>query len=107
MTGYVQVITAVETKASAQAIAHAVVEKRLAGCVQIVGPITSVYRWRGKVETAEEWLCAIKSRETLYEEIEREILETHPYETPEILAMPVTAGSSRYLEWLSDNIKEL
>lgn len=105
MTGYIQVITTIETKADAQTIADTVVGRRLAGCVQIVGPIASTYRWQGKIEKAEEWLCIIKSRKDLYPELEKAILETHPYKVPEILAMPVTEGSGRYLEWLSGNLK--
>lgn len=105
MTGYIQVITTTETKADAQTIADTVVGRRLAGCVQIVGPIASTYRWQGKIEKAEEWLCIIKSRKDLYPELEKAILETHPYKVPEILAMPVTEGSGRYLEWLSGNLK--
>jgi periplasmic divalent cation tolerance protein len=105
MTDYMQVTTTTETKADAQAIASAVVEQRLAGCVQIIGPIASTYWWEGKIETAEEWLCVIKSREDLYEELEKAIQEVHPYEVPEILAIPVTRGSKSYLAWLEDELK--
>ena len=105
MTGYIQVITTTETRAGAQTIADTVVGRRLAGCVQIVGPIASTYRWQGKIEKAKEWLCIIKSRKDLYPELEKAILETHPYKVPEILATPVTEGSGRYLEWLSGNLK--
>ncbi len=89
MTDYVQVVTTTETKTDAQAIASAVVEKRLGACAQIVGPITSTYWWQGQVETAEEWLCLIKGRRDLYAELERAILEVHPYEEP---ALPGLAG---------------
>jgi periplasmic divalent cation tolerance protein len=105
MADYIQVLTTADTKANAQAIADALVEQRLAGCVQIVGPITSTYRWQGKVETAEEWLCIVKSRGDLYEAVERAIREVHPYEEPEILAVPVTEGSGSYLRWLDDNLR--
>jgi len=105
MTGYIQAITTTATKADAQTIADTVVGRRLAGCVQIVGPIASTYRWQGKIEKAEEWLCIIKSKKDLYTELEKAILETHPYKVPEILAMPVIEGSGRYLEWLSGNLK--
>ena len=105
MASYIQVLTTTETKADAQAIAHAVVEKRLAGCVQAIGPITSTYRWQGEIETAEEWLCVIKSRQDLYEALEEAILEAHPYDVPEILAVPVTAGSNGYLEWLDSELR--
>jgi periplasmic divalent cation tolerance protein len=105
MSDYIQVITTTETKIAAQAIANAVVEKRLAGCVQIVGPITSTYWWQEKIETVEEWLCVIKSKRELYEELEKTILTVHPYEVPEILALPVIEGSRSYLEWLSGNLR--
>jgi len=100
MTETVQVVTTTETKSDAQAIARAVVEKRLAACVQIIGPITSTYWWQGEIETAEEWLCLIKTRADLFEQLEAAIKEVHPYDVPEILAVPVVAGSEDYLAWL-------
>ena len=96
----IQVLTTVETPTDAQAIADVLVTRRLAACVQIVGPITSTYRWQGEVGTAEEWLCVIKSQRGLYEELEQAILEAHPYDVPEILAVPVVTGSKAYLDWL-------
>lgn len=104
MTEYIQVVTTTETKADARTIANTVVEKRLAGCAQIIGPITSTYWWQEKLEVSEEWLCVIKSRQDLYEELEEAIRKVHPYEVPEILAMPVTAGSKSYLEWLDSEL---
>ena len=104
MAEHIQVLTTTGSRADAQAIADALVEQRLAGCVQVVGPITSTYRWQGKVETAEEWLCLAKSRRDLYEAVERAIRAVHPYEEPEILAVPVTAGSASYLRWLDENL---
>jgi periplasmic divalent cation tolerance protein len=106
MTDTIQVITTTETKADAQAIARTVVEKRLAGCVQIIGPITSTYRWQGEIETAEEWMCVIKSRRDLYKALEEAIREVHPYDVPEILAVPVVAGSKSYLDWLDGELKQ-
>ena len=106
MTHFIQVVTTTETKANAQAIARALVEKRLAACVQIIGPITSTYRWQGKIEMAEEWMCLIKSRRDLYEALEEAIREVHPYDVPEILAVPVVAGGRDYLEWLDGELKQ-
>ena len=105
MGTYIQVTTTTEAKADAQAIANAVVEKRLAACAQVIGPITSMYWWHGKIEIAEEWLCVIKSKEEHYEELEKAIQEAHPYKVPEILATPITRGSKSYLEWLGNNLK--
>ena len=106
MKDYVQVVTTTETETDAQTIARAVVEKRLAGCAQIVGPITSVFWWQGQIEMAEEWLCVIKSRCDLYAALEQSILAVHPYDVPEILAIPVTAGSKGYLEWLDSETSQ-
>jgi periplasmic divalent cation tolerance protein len=106
MTGHIQVITTTETEADAQVIAKALVDRRLAGCVQIIGPITSTYRWEGKIETAGEWLCVIKSRADLYEALEEAIRDVHPYDVPEILAVPVTAGSKDYLDWLDNELRK-
>lgn len=100
MDTFIQVTTTAEKREDADHIARVLVEKRLAGCVQVLGPITSVYRWKGKVETAGEWLCLIKSRQELYGAVEATIRSLHPYETPEIIAMPVIAGSCDYLRWL-------
>jgi len=102
---YIQVFTTTEKKGDAENIAKALVEKRLAGCIQIVGPIVSTYWWKDNVETAEEWLCFIKSKKTLYDELEKAIKEIHPYQTPEIIAMPIVSGSKDYLGWLSNELK--
>lgn len=104
METYIQVTTATEKREDAERIARALVEARLAGCVQILGPMTSVYRWKGKIETAGEWLCLVKSREDLYGAVEGAIRSLHPYETPEIIALPITAGSRDYLDWLAGSL---
>ena len=103
---YLQVFTTTEKKEDAEKIAKALVEKRLAGCVQIIGPIASTYRWKGAIETAEEWLCFIKSKKALYGELEKAIVEIHPYEIPEIIALPIVAGSKGYLEWLGGELRK-
>lgn len=100
MEGFIQVTTTTEKREDADRIARTLVERRLAACVQIVGPITSVYRWKGKIETAGEWLCLIKSRAESYGAVEQAIRSLHPYELPEIIAVPVAAGSRDYLDWL-------
>jgi len=105
MTTCIQVLTTTETQAQAQTIAEALVEKRLAACVQVIGPITSTYWWQDAIEITEEWLCLIKSKQNLYEALEETIIALHPYDTPEILATPVAAGSQRYLAWLNMEVK--
>lgn len=104
MQNYLQVVTTTETKDDAARIAAELVERRLAGCVQIVGPITSTYRWEGKIQTSEEWLCVIKTRSDLYKYLEAAIGEMHSYRVPEILATAVTAGNRPYLDWLDNEI---
>jgi len=102
MTDYIQVVTTVERKEDAERIARTLVEARLAACVQLLGPITSTYRWKGTVETAQEWQCVAKTRRDAYARLEEAIRGAHPYEVPEILAMPIVAGSAGYLAWLDD-----
>jgi len=106
MSKYIQVITTVGNKEEAEKILQIVVEKRLAGCAQVIGPITSVYWWKAKIEKAEEWLCFIKSRADLYQELESTIRQVHSYENPEILAMPIINGSKGYLDWLESELKK-
>jgi periplasmic divalent cation tolerance protein len=104
MPDYIQIVTTVERREDAERIAAALVQRRLAACVQVTGPITSTYRWQGKTETSQEWQCQAKSRLDLYEAIEQAIRSLHPYEVPEILAMPIIAGSADYLAWLEEGI---
>jgi len=105
MTDFIQILTTTDTKETAERIARRLLERRLAGCVQVSGPITSSYWWKGKIETSEEWACAIKTRAEQYPEVEREICAVHPYEVPEILAFPVALGSKTYLSWLADSVR--
>jgi periplasmic divalent cation tolerance protein len=104
MDEYLQVLTTTATPEDAQTIADVLVEKRLAGCVQIVGPIASTFWWEDKVERTTEWLCLIKTETRLYDALEQAIKEQHPYETPEIIAISIVAGSQPYLQWLSHTL---
>ena len=70
--------------------------------MQVLGPITSVYRWQGQVESAEEWQCLIKTRREFYAQVEDTIRRLHPYQVPEILAAAIDAGSAGYLAWLDE-----
>ncbi|MDD5532966.1 MAG: divalent-cation tolerance protein CutA [Syntrophales bacterium] len=101
---YIQVSTTTESREDAGRIAAALVERGLAGCVQVIGPIASTYRWQGKIETATEWLCLIKTSRDAYDRVEKSIRELHPYEVPEIIAVPLTQGSRNYLAWLGEQI---
>ena len=105
MTEYIQVITTVEHKADAEKIAKSLLEKRLAACAQIIGPMTSYFHWQGKLDSAQEYLCLIKSRNDLFQELEAAIINIHPYEVPEIVATPITKGGKDYLNWLAAEVK--
>ncbi len=102
MTGFIQVQTTIANRHDAQRIAGELLERRLAACVQVLGPVTSTYRWKGAIETSDEWMLVIKSREELYPAIDAAIRELHPYDVPEILAVPIAGGHPEYLRWLAD-----
>ena len=104
MAEYIQVLTTVGSEREAEQIGTALLEQRLAACVQTVGPIVSRYRWQGKLERGREWQCLAKTEARLFEEVEAAIRAAHSYEEPEILAIPVLAGSRGYLDWLSANV---
>lgn len=101
----VLVTTTTETEEDARRIAHHLVEARLAACAQIVDPITSVYRWHEAVEEQREVLLLVKSRRGLVPRIAERLKEVHPYEVPELIAVPITAGSAEYLGWLEQNTR--
>jgi len=107
MEAYIQVVTTTDKRQDAEKIAKALVERRLAACAQLVGPIVSTYWWKDNIETAEEWQCLIKSKKNFYGEVEKAIKMLHPYETPEIIALPIVFGSDDYLEWLNDQLKSI
>ncbi|MFN3982975.1 MAG: divalent-cation tolerance protein CutA [Caldilinea sp.] len=105
MTEFIQVITTVDSEEEAQNIAGAVVGERLAACAQVLGPISSTYHWNDAIESAEEWLILIKSRRDLFNELSGLIQQVHPYDVPEILAVPVVEGARSYLDWMRGNLK--
>lgn len=100
MSDFLQVVSTTDKREEAEHLAHILVEEKLAACVQILGPMTSVYRWQGSVERAEEWLCLCKTTRACYPALEEKLRALHSYETPEIIALPITEGSRGYLEWL-------
>jgi periplasmic divalent cation tolerance protein len=100
---FVQIVTTTANQDEARKIAAILVERHLAACVQIAGPIESTYRWQGKIETAIEWQCSIKARRSSFAAVEKCIREVHSYEVPEILALPVVDISGPYAQWLRDS----
>lgn len=105
MTEFIQVSTATDKRDDAERISKAIVENRLAACVQISGPVKSIYWWKDNVDENEEWLLTIKTRKELYAKLEQAIKNFHPYEVPEIIAVPITEGNKDYLEWLENETK--
>lgn len=106
MAEYLQVLTTTGSEDEAERISAALVERRLAACVQTIGPISSRYRWQGEVEEAREWLCLAKTEASRYPRVEAAIRELHSYDEPEIVATAIVAGSSGYLEWIGESLGE-
>ena len=105
MSDIIQVVTAVDSEEEAGNIAAAVVGQRLAASAQVIGPVSSSYLWNGDVAVSEEWLVLMTSRQDLFEELDAVIQQVHPYDVPELLAMPVVVGGRNYLEWLNSQLK--
>lgn len=103
MADFVQVSTATETRDQAVTLARSVVEGRLAAGAQIIGPVTSAFWHNGEFGTGEEWQLLLKTQQARYPELEAHLLKHHPWETPEIAAVPIVAGSEACLRWLAAN----
>lgn len=104
MTNFIQVATTAPNRKTAKLIAAELVEQRLAACVQVLGPVASVFHWQGKIESANEWLCLAKARVDQFSSIEQLIRKLHPYDVPEIIATPISAASMGYLNWLEEEL---
>jgi periplasmic divalent cation tolerance protein len=100
MTDKIVVFTTCGSEEEARRLAAALIEKRLAACVNISAPVTSVYRWKGVVEEAQEWMLIIKSRRERFDDLRVVLEAAHSYELPEVLAVPVVEGSPNYLAWV-------
>lgn len=106
MSDPVMILTTVPDQAVAERLAGRLVETKLAACVNILGPVTSVYSWKGQIEHAAEYQLAIKTAAHLYPAVEQLLTQDHPYELPEILALGVSRGLPRYIEWINSCTKE-
>ena len=104
MTDAILIMTTTPDRQVADRIAQCLLGERLAACIQVSGPIHSTYRWQGKVETAEEWLCTIKTTREAYGAVEQCIVELHPYDEPEVVAVDLSHTSASYLQWLRAQI---
>lgn len=102
---YIIVLITTPNKKSAEKIAQILIEKKLAGCVNIVSSLDSIYHWKGKIEKGKEFLLIIKSKKELFKLLAKEIKKIHPYEVPEIISLDITQGDQPYLEWLKNSVK--
>lgn len=99
------VLTTAGSYEEAQEIARALVERRLAACVNVVGGVSSVYRWKDEIENAQEWMLLIKTTEDAFEAVRDAIRDLHSYELPECVQIPIEAGSEMYLRWIEENVR--
>ena len=101
MSEYIQMTTTTDSKELALQIANTLVEEKLAACVQVSSPITSIYEWKSDIQTTVEWICVIKTRKSHFPEIEKRIKSLHHYEIPEITVTSME-GSQDYLDWIAE-----
>ncbi|MFE9248811.1 divalent-cation tolerance protein CutA [Streptomyces sp. NPDC007088] len=105
MADHLAVLTTTGTEEKARRLAASAVEARLAACAQIDGPVTSVYRWEGRVETDTEWRVLYKTTAAAFDALSAHIAAEHDYEVPEIIATPITAGGDAYLAWVGREVR--
>ncbi len=103
-TGSIVVFCTVPSEEAGRTIAEKIVGEQLAACVNITGEILSIYRWKGELCRDPERLCIIKTRADLFPRLESAIREAHPYEVPEIIALPVVDGHEPYLRWIGESV---
>ncbi|MDP3142372.1 MAG: divalent-cation tolerance protein CutA [Candidatus Omnitrophota bacterium] len=104
MKNMIVLITAANKK-EAEKIAGGLIAKRLAACVNIVDKINSLFWWQGKVDRAKEVLLVVKTKQSAFKKIIREVKKLHSYDLPEIIAIPIIAGEKKYLRWLNESIR--
>jgi len=102
-SNFVVVLVTADSEVEAEAIAKSLVENQLAACVSL-SPIRSIYTWQGEIHSAAEWQLVIKTELAKFEDLKTKVREMHSYEVPEIIAIPIVAGSEAYLDWLGQSI---
>lgn len=105
MATHIVVLVTASSDEEAVRIGYALVNEKLAACVNIVNPVRSIYRWQGKVEDSPETLLLIKTAATHLQAIAAKVTEMHSYQVPEIIAMPIIAGSRAYLQWIDEETR--
>lgn len=104
MTNKKIVLTTAGSQDEARKIAHGLVERRLAACVNVVAPVESIYRWQGKTESAQEWLLIVKTTAERFAKVRDAIRELHSYDLPECIMLPIEDGSPAYLRWIEESV---
>jgi periplasmic divalent cation tolerance protein len=104
-TSFIIVLVTTVKKQEAEKIAQSLLEKKLVACANIIGPVSSHFHWEGKLERTEEFLLLLKSKQDLFNELEQEVKALHSYDVPEVMALPVVAGSKGYLDWLACSLR--
>lgn len=102
--GCCQVTTTLPDQAAAERLATQMVQERLAACAQVLGPVSSTFIWKGGVEHSGEWYCHLKTMLTRLPALQARIRELHPYEVPEIIAVPILQGDPDYLKWIVETV---
>jgi periplasmic divalent cation tolerance protein len=105
MTGPLVALSTVASAEDAERIARSLVEQGLAACVNVVPGVASFYRWKGSLERDAEMLLVIKTSSERFEQLKAAMVAIHPYELPELVALPIVAGHQPYLDWLGDNVR--
>jgi periplasmic divalent cation tolerance protein len=105
MTDKIIVLAAAGSKDEARKIGRALVERMLAACVNVVPQVTSLYRWEGEIEEAEEWLLVIKTTRAAFEGVRAVVLELHSYDLPECISLAIEDGSLEYLSWIGQSVR--
>ncbi|MGL6194778.1 MAG: divalent-cation tolerance protein CutA [Thermoguttaceae bacterium] len=100
MESFIEVQITTATEKEADTIAQALVERRLAACAQVSGPIRSSYIWNDNFETSQEWLCVTKTKQSLFDQLVIAVKKIHSYECPQIIALPIVLGNKEYLDWI-------
>jgi periplasmic divalent cation tolerance protein len=105
MDGCCQVTTTLPDQGAAERVATRLVQERLAACAQVLGPVRSTYWWAGKIEQADEWYCHLKTTLARLPRLQTRLRELHPYEVPEIIAVPILQGNPDYLKWIQEAVR--
>jgi periplasmic divalent cation tolerance protein len=102
---FVVILVTVPDEKIAGQLAHALVEERLVACVNVLPAVRSIYAWKGEICNEGELLCLLKTRRALFDAVRERVLDLHPYEVPEVIALPLVEGSATYLQWLYDTTR--